>query len=129
MNPCRGIRRNKERASTVRIESADLSATMDRAPDHFARVMQFAYIAGVREVDILKMEVLAVMPEGLRYVESKTKKPVLITWTPVLRSLIREILEALRPKAQTDGGDRNVIGHTGQMRERYTRERKLVPVR
>ncbi len=79
MNPCRGIRRNKERASTVRIESADLSATMDRAPDHFARVMQFAYIAGVREVDIVKMEVSAVMPEGLRYVESKTKNPVLIT--------------------------------------------------
>ena len=35
----------------------------------------------------------------------------------------------LRPKAQTDGGDRNVTGHQGQMREVYTRARKLVPVR
>lgn len=35
----------------------------------------------------------------------------------------------IRPKAQTDAGDRNVLGHTGQMRERYTRRRKLVPVR
>ena len=36
---------------------------------------------------------------------------------------------ALRPKAQNDGGEKNVIGHTGQMREVYTKERKLVPVR
>jgi hypothetical protein len=34
----------------------------------------------------------------------------------------------IRPKAQTDAGERNVLGHTGQMRERYTRKRKLVPV-
>ena len=101
----------------------------------------------------------------------KTGKRVTHEWTPTLRQLIREILEAralldpqpdhdrlltnrfgrpltmwgiisnmrrleagfsfraIRPKAQTDGGDRNVIGHTGQMRERYTRRKKLVPVR
>jgi integrase len=182
-NPCRGVRRNKERASKVRIERASLVGTLDRAPDHFARVMQFAYISGVREIDMIKMEVTAVTPDGIRFEESKTKKPVLIEWTPVLRELVREILEArheamnrpyankyrkprvlpvhnrlftnrfgkpltmwgicsnmrrldpgwsfraIRPKAQTDGGDRNVIGHTGQMREVYTRERKLVPVR
>jgi integrase len=37
--------------------------------------------------------------------------------------------KAIRAKAQTDGGERNVLGHTGQMREVYTRRRKLVPVR
>src|SRR6185369_13009374 len=31
----------------------------------------------------------------------------------------------LRPKAQTDSPDRNILGHVGQMRERYTRRRKL----
>ena len=184
MNPCRGVRRNKERGSKVRIERTSLVNALDRAPDHFARVMQFAYISGVREIDMIKMEVAAVTPDGIRFTESKTGKPVLIEWTPILRGLMREILEArheamtrqyvnkyrkprvlpvhnrlftnrfgkpltmwgitsnmrrlktdgwsfraLRPKAQTDGGDRNVIGHTGQMRERYTRERKLVPVR
>jgi hypothetical protein len=36
---------------------------------------------------------------------------------------------AIRPKAQTDAGERNVLGHIGQMRERYTRRRKWVPVR
>lgn len=35
----------------------------------------------------------------------------------------------IRPKAQTDAGDRNVLGHVGQLRERYTRRKKLVPVR
>jgi hypothetical protein len=182
-NPCRGVRRNKERESKVRIQSADLSAALDRAPGHFSLVMQFAYITGARQIDIIKMEVTAITADGIRYVESKTGKPAWHTWTQTLRELVREILEArtkamtrpyankykaralrahsrlftnrfgkpltmwgitsnmrrletggwsfraLRPKAQTDGGDRNVIGHTGQMRERYTREHKLVPVR
>lgn len=183
-NPCRGVRRNKERGSKVRIERTSLVNTLDRAPDHFALVMQFAYLTGVREIDIIKMTVAAVTPDGIRYVESKTGKPAWHPWTDILRGLVREILEsrhermnrpyankyrkprelpvhdrlftnrfgkpltmwgitsnmrrlktdgwsfrALRPKAQTDGGDKNVIGHTGQMRELYTRERKLVPVR
>lgn len=34
----------------------------------------------------------------------------------------------IRPKAQTDAGDRNVLGHSGQMRPRYTRREKLKPV-
>lgn len=34
----------------------------------------------------------------------------------------------IRPKAQTDGGDRNVLGHVGQMRGRYTRANKRLPV-
>lgn len=35
----------------------------------------------------------------------------------------------LRPKAQTDAPDRNVIGHTGQMRVAYTRADKRRPVK
>jgi len=35
----------------------------------------------------------------------------------------------LRPKAQTDAQDRNVIGHRGQMREVYTRGEKRRPVK
>jgi len=36
----------------------------------------------------------------------------------------------IRANAQTEAcDDRNVLGHVGQMRERYTRRRKPVPVR
>jgi site-specific recombinase XerD len=182
-NPCRGVRRNREKPSKVLIESKDLSNGMDRAPDHFARVLQFAYMTGARETDIIHMPVSAITDAGIEYTESKTGKQVSIGWTPTLRKLVREIVKAreeimnrpyanpyrkarkvpahdrlltnrlgrplsmwgitsnvrrlgvdwsfraIRPKAQTDGGDRNVIGHIGQMRERYTRRRKLVPVR
>lgn len=182
-NPCRGVRRNRERASKVYIESQALSDGIDKAPPHYARILQFAYITGVRREDIMLMKISAIVPAGIEFTESKTGKHVTIGWTPTLRELSREILEArhelmmkpyankyrkprvpethdflfvnrfgkpltawgmsslnrrleagftfrqVRPKAQTDGGDRNVIGHTGQMRERYTRRRKLVPVR
>jgi integrase len=97
-NPCRGVRRNKERASTVYIESAALGSTIDRAPDHFARVMQLAYITGMRGVDLALLEVSAVTPKGLEYTESKTGKHVTMAWTDTLRVLVlvlvREILEA-----------------------------------
>lgn len=35
----------------------------------------------------------------------------------------------LRPKAQTDRPDRDILGHTGQMRERYHKRRKLSAVK
>ncbi len=35
----------------------------------------------------------------------------------------------IRPKAQTDAQDRNVLGHMGQLRDRYIRERRLQAVR
>jgi site-specific recombinase XerD len=170
-NPCRGVRRNRERASKVHVESDDLAAAIDRAPVHFVPVLQLAYMTGMRQVDEIELRVSDITPAGIEYTESKTGKPVTHTWTPTLRKLIRGILEtraaldpqpahdrlltnrfgqpltmwgiisnmrrlkvkwsfrAIRPKAQTDGADRNVIGHMGQMRERYTRRRKLVPVR
>jgi site-specific recombinase XerD len=170
-NPCRGVRRNKERPSKVMIESGTLSDSMDRAPPHFAQVMQFAYLTGLRMEDVIRIETSALTRRGIEFTESKTGKDVTIGWTDELRKLVREILESrherknsktharlltnrfgrplsawgitsnmrrleagfsfrhIRPKAQTDAGDRNVIGHVGQMRERYTRRRKLVPVR
>lgn len=184
-NPCRGVRRNKETASKVRIKSsADLSAKVDAAPSHFAPVMLFAYLTGIREIDIIKMRVSAITPDGVRYIESKTKKPAWHPWTDTFRELVRDILEArqermtrqyknkyrkarvlpqhdylftnrfgkpltmwgitsnmrrleiegwsfrsIRPKAQNDGGDKNVIGHVGQMREVYTKEHKLATVK
>lgn len=182
-NPCRGVRRNKERPDKTYVTSEVLAPTIDRAPGHFAKVMQFGYITGMRGCDMILLEVEGIRPEGICYTESKTGKPVVIEWTQTLRELVREIIEArhevmtrpyvnkyrkpralpvhnrlltnrfgkpltergiisnmqrldagfsfrkIRPKAQTDAGDRNVLGHTGQMRERYTRRRKLVPVR
>lgn len=35
----------------------------------------------------------------------------------------------LRPKAQTDRPDKDILGHTGQMRERYHKKRKLSAVK
>jgi integrase len=166
-NPCRGVRRNRETPSKTLIESKDLRAVLDRAPAHFALVMQFAYLTGVRMGEAIAMTYAAVTPAGIEFTESKTGKPRLIEWSPVLRQVVRAICDGrvlgptdallvnrfgkpltqwgiisnmrrlnaewsfrdIRPKAQTDGGDRNVTGHVGQMRERYTRARRTRPTR
>lgn len=166
-NPCRGVRRNRETPSKTLIESAGLRQALDRAPPHFARVLQFAYMTGVRMGEAIDMCYESVTPAGIKFIEGKTGKPRLIEWSPMLRHLIREICAGraleptdrllvnrfgkpltqwgiisnvrrlgvpwsfrdIRPKAQTDGGDRNVLGHTGQMRGVYTRAKKTLPTR
>jgi hypothetical protein len=56
-------------------------------------------------------------------------------WTEwALQSALRRFKPAfafrqLRPKGQTDSPDANILGHTGQMRERYTRHRHLKAVK
>jgi integrase len=93
-NPCRGVSRNTERPRKTFIESADLRKVLDRAPDHFARVMQLAYMTGMRAVDLRLLKVGDITPEGIWYTESKTGHRVAMAWSDKLRTLIREILEA-----------------------------------
>lgn len=62
---------------------------------------------------------------------SKTGKP----WSKWgLQSALRRFkpgfkFRQLRPKAQTDVPNKDILGHTGQMRERYTRKRQLSAVK
>jgi hypothetical protein len=134
-NPCRGVRRNKERGSTVYVESSALSTTIDRAPEHFARAMQLAYLTGMRGVDrpyANKYKKPRVPQSHNRLLVNRLGNP--LTERGIISNMQRLdpgfTFRHIRPKAQTDGGDdRNVLGHIGQMRERYTRRRKLVPVR
>jgi site-specific recombinase XerD len=184
-NPCRGVRRNKERPSRAYVEHDTLKTDLDRAPPELYALLGTAYLTGIRQTDLRLVTVDQDMGSTLQLQESKTGKWNEHEVTPTIRMLLTKAAEhkesvaarhekrgrfdraaqiraipqifvskrglpwtenglqsalrrfdlsgytfrQLRPKAQTDRPDKNVIGHTGQMREAYTRRRRLSAVK
>lgn len=182
-NPCRGVRRNKERPSSAYVEHADLVSDVNRAPPWLQPLFAIAYLNGIRQTDLRLVEKSAITLEGLKVTESKTGKLNTHKITPTVKMFLEMALEhqervaihwdsrdparaaairarpqiflserglpwtesglqsclqrfgaafnfrQLRPKAQTDAPKEDILGHTGQMRERYTRRRQLSAVK
>lgn len=183
-NPCRGVRRNKERPSNAYVEHDVLVNEVNRAPPWLMPLFAVAYLNGIRQTDLRLVEKSAITAEGLKVTESKTGKLNTHKITPTVRTFLEMALvhqEAvaqrhekagrperaaqirayphiflsergkpwtesglqsclqrfgaafnfrhLRPKAQTDAPKEDILGHTGQMRERYTRRRQLSAVK
>ena len=197
-NPCRGVRRNKERPSKEYVDHSTLVAEMDRAPAWLLPLFSVAYLLGIRQTDLRLVTKDAIRPDGLHITESKTGKQNTHEITPTVREFLHRAfahqeaaavrheqaaakLDALsqfaraeqrrqraiavraqpyiflserglpwtehglqsalrrfgaafqfrqlRPKAQTDRPDADILGHTGQMRERYHKRRKLAAVK
>ena len=177
-NPCRGVRRNKERPSRTYVTHEELSDVYARASTALQLLLNAAYLSGMRLGDLMALKRSALTDAGIEFVESKTGKRNLIVWQPALRSVIQDAISYgdamaarvtkklphprtpsefvfinnrgwpwsqdgvssamrragatfgirnLRSKAQTDSSN-NVLGHTGQMRDRYTKVRRLTPV-
>lgn len=167
MNPCHGVRRNRETPSKVYVSHDALTAGIDGAAECMQDLLATAYLSGIRQTDLRLMGPSAVHGDRLKFIESKTGKPADYEITPTLRVFVDRALKRarslgsaflftsprglpwsewglqsalrrlklgfqfrqLRAKAQTDAPDRNVIGHTGQMRAVYNRADKRRPVK
>lgn len=167
LNPCHGVRRNRETPSKVYVSNEALTSAIDRSPEGVQDLLAVAYLTGIRQTDLRLMRPENVVGGRLLFIESKTSKPadyeisetlaVFITralrrskelgtgflfnsprglpWSLWgLQSAMRRLkpgfqFRQLRPKAQTDAPERNVIGHQGQMREVYTRASRRRPVK
>jgi integrase len=186
-NPCRGVRRNRERPSRAYVETDALIEMHGRAHAALQLLVNGAYLSGIRFTDLaaLKRSMLVTLKvDGqwrtyIRWDESKTDKPNLMEVGPLLAEVFRRAIEygdaistkitkklpearplpehifvntrgqpwtqyalssamryakapfafrQLRAKAETDASNKNVLGHEGQMKEVYTRLRRLKSV-
>jgi len=59
-NPCRGVRRNKERPSKIYVEHAPLREGIDKAPFALQNLIAVAYLWGARQTDLRSLERSAV---------------------------------------------------------------------
>ena len=166
-NPCRGVRRNKERPAKEYVEHETLVAALDRAPPALQHLLAVAYLTGIRQTDLRLARQHQIVGDRLHVDESKTGKHNAHEITPTVRHFLNQSVARakaagsdflfvsakglpwsewglqsalrrfkagfrfrdLRSKAQTDQPAKDVLGHTGQMRERYTKRRKLSAVK
>lgn len=162
-NPCRGVRRNRERPSRTYVTDAQYLDAYRRAPTCVRNLMHVGYLTGLRLSDLTRLKRSWITESGIELDESKTGKRRLIEWSRFLRAAVERAhdyaggsayvlvgsrgqpwspwavqsawkrlnpgftFRSIRAKAATDA-KHNVLGHGGQMLQRYVRRERLQPV-
>lgn len=92
-NPCRGVPRNTERPRSRVVTDEEFLEGFNRAPEAFQDLIAAAYLSGVRQTDIIAWSRTAhLRPDGIHYVQSKTRKPHHVEWTDALRYFVRRAM-------------------------------------
>lgn len=92
-NPCRGVPRNTERPKSRVVTDVEFLEGFNRAPEAFQDLIAAAYLSGVRQTDIVAWSRSAhLRPDGIHYVQSKTRKPHHVEWTDALRYFVRRAM-------------------------------------
>lgn len=93
-NPCRGIRRNKERPRKRLVTDTEFLDAFNRSNEPFQDLIAAAYLSGVRQTDVIAWSRSKnLKPEGISYVQSKTGKPHMVEWSDALRFFVRRAVE------------------------------------
>lgn len=92
-NPCRGVRRNKERESLEYVEHEQLVAALDRAPPEMYALHGIAYLLGIRQTDLMLAVEEQIVGDTLHVTESKTGKLNEHEITPTVRLLLNKAKE------------------------------------
>lgn len=93
LNPCRGFRRNPEKARKRYVTDEELDTAIAASPEPFADLLQVAYLSGARETDLMTWTRRQLTLEGIDYVESKTNKPRLVEWSKDLYFHVRRSMD------------------------------------
>lgn len=92
-NPCVSVKRLPQKPRDRLITDAEYVAIYRQAPDWMQVVMDLCYLTGQRIGDVLKIEYNHLTDEGIFIEQEKTKKRLIIAWTPELRSVITRAKE------------------------------------
>ena len=87
-NPCKNVKRITEKKRDRYVTDQEFKAIYDLAPSHIKNLLEFAYITGLRQGDILKVSLEDIKKEGVFIQINKTKNKILIEWTDNLLSLV-----------------------------------------
>lgn len=87
-NPCRGVRRNKEKPRKRYVENAELQAAIDKASPEFADLLLMAYLTGRRQGDLRRLLRSQITADGIALTEQKTGKQVLIRGSDALNGVL-----------------------------------------
>lgn len=96
-NPCRGIRRNKERPRKRYVNDAEFLTAFEAVPEPVQDFLAIGLLTGARQGDLRKMKRADLTPDGIVIVEGKTAlttgKTRVVAWSDALRFFVRRALE------------------------------------
>lgn len=93
-NPCRGIARNTERPKRRFVKDAEFLEVFERSGEAFQDLIAVGYLTGVRQTDVIAWSrTRNLKPEGIVYVQSKTRKAHTVEWSDAIRFFIRRAME------------------------------------
>lgn len=94
-NPCRDIKRNRERPRTRYVTDNELSAFTSILPLWMQLYVELKYLTGLRQSDLLTLRFTAITERGLLVRPRKTEKTsrhlMLIEWTKALSNVVNSI--------------------------------------
>jgi integrase len=94
-NPLLGLQyRNPEKPRERYVTDDELATAIERAPAWIGALMWLAYLTGLRRGDLLRLTRFQLKDDGIEVRESKTGKRVMIEWTPELRRIVNQALDA-----------------------------------
>ncbi len=89
-NPAAGLQfRNPEKPRKRYVDDEEFSKLLAAAGTRMRTLLSFAFATGMRQLDVLNLQITAGAKEGIRYVDSKTGQTHLVAWTDELRTLWR----------------------------------------
>lgn len=87
-NPCKGVRKFKEKARTRYVTDIEYQALYDAADPVVKVAMELAYMCCARQQDVLSMRTSQLLERGIFIAQSKTGVEQIKLWTPRLRAAI-----------------------------------------
>jgi len=87
-NPCRGVRRNRERPRRRYVTDQELARLREAADEQWRCIIDLAYLTALRRGDLLRLRLDAITERGLLVEQSKTGARILYQTTPALRAVL-----------------------------------------
>jgi len=89
-NPCRGVRRNKERPRRRYVSDQELETALQAASEPLRLVLLFALLTGLRQSDIRNLKRSQLLDSRIRLEEGKTGAGLDIIWSDELRRVVEQ---------------------------------------
>lgn len=88
-NPCTGVERNPERPRRHYAQDADFWRAWECSDQELRLLLELLYLSGQRPSDVLKVRESDIRDDGIYFRQSKTKKEIVIEWSPWLREVVQ----------------------------------------
>lgn len=102
INPCTGVRRNKERPRTRAISDADFLDFRQTVVPVIQDAMDLALLTGQRLGDVLKMRWSSCTDRGIEVRQGKTGKALVVRWSDELAAVVERCKASAKSRSVTE---------------------------